>query len=79
MRSIIIAKQYCQGLRIRECGTLWEVAIKKCKKIMKLKDVMYELKVQKIEKALLFIKWENFTTSWDHNFNSKQFMHSNQI
>jgi hypothetical protein len=40
MRSIIIAKQYYQGLKIQECGTLWEVAIKKWKKIMKLKDAM---------------------------------------
>lgn len=47
---IITVKLSYQDQKIQECGTQWEVAIKKCKKIMKLNVVIHVLKVQKIEK-----------------------------
>ena len=50
MLSIIIVKQYYQDLKIQECGMQWEVVIKKCKRIIKLRDVILVLKVQKIDK-----------------------------
>jgi hypothetical protein len=48
---IIIVKQYYLDQKIQECGMLWAVVIKKCKKSTKLKDVILELKVQKIDKV----------------------------
>jgi hypothetical protein len=60
MRFIIIAEQYYRDQKIRECGMQWEVAIKKWEKIIKHKDVMLELRIQRTEKELLFIKWENY-------------------
>jgi len=59
MHCIITAEQFYQDQKIQECGMLWEVAIRKWVKIIKHKGVTSELKTQKIEKALPFIKWEN--------------------
>ena len=49
--SIITAKQFYQDPKTQECGTQWEVVIKKCRKIMKLKDVIRVLKALRIDKG----------------------------
>ena len=48
---IITVKRSYRGLKTLECGTLWEVVIKKCRKIIKLKDVILVQKVLKIVKV----------------------------
>jgi hypothetical protein len=73
------AKQFCPDPKIRGCGMRWEAVIKKCRRTTKLRGVMLELKVRKIEKELRFIKWEDYTILWALNFNSKQFMPFNPI
>jgi hypothetical protein len=75
---ITIVKQFYPDLKIQECGMLWEVATKKWIKITRLKDVLLEPKVAKIDKELQFIKWASFIILWAQNFNLKQFMHLNQ-
>jgi hypothetical protein len=39
MLFITIVEQFCPDLKILECGTQWEVVIKKWVKTMRLKDV----------------------------------------
>jgi hypothetical protein len=47
---IITVKLFYLGQKTLECGMLWEVVIKKWKKIIKLNDVIHVLKVQRIDK-----------------------------
>lgn len=76
---IITVKLSFQGQKTQECGMQWGVVIRKWTKIMRLKDVILELKVAKIDKVLLFINWENCTILWDLNFNLRLYMHFSQI
>jgi hypothetical protein len=51
MHFTTIVEQSCQDLRIQECGTLWEVVIKKWVKIIKLRDATLGRRILKTEKG----------------------------
>lgn len=62
MHFTTTAKQCSQDPKTQECGTQWEVAIKKWIRTTKHRDATRGLRVQKIDKELPFIRWESSTT-----------------
>ena len=60
MLFITLVEQWFQGRKIQECGMLWVVAMKKWVKQAKLPNALQGPRILKIEKVLLFIKWQNF-------------------
>ncbi len=77
MHYITIVELFYHVPKIQECGMLWDAAIKKWENQTKLKDVMFGLKIAKIGRALLSIKWVNYITQWVRNTSKRQFMHFN--
>jgi hypothetical protein len=72
MPYITIVEQSYLVQKIQECGMRWEAAIKKWEKQMRLSAVIHVLKIVRIEKESLFIKWESSTTQWVLNTSRKQ-------
>jgi hypothetical protein len=69
MLFTIIAEPYFLAQKTLECGMQWVVAMKKLVKLLKLKNVIRELNVQKTDKELQFIKWLSYIILWVHNLN----------
>ena len=77
MPSIIIVELFSQDPKIQECGMLWDAAMIRWEKEMRLIDAMEEHRTAKIDRVLQFIKWENYTMQWVQPTNRKLFTHSN--
>ena len=50
MLFITLAEPYYHVLKMQECGMLWEAVMKKSENQLKLKSVMKEQSVQRIDK-----------------------------
>lgn len=64
MPYITLVELYYQDLKMLECGMRWGAATKKLENRRRLRNVMRGQNAQKIEKGLLYIKWQNYIIQW---------------